>query len=174
MTTPLFMRDVSLTLKLLTGTRVEFNCDAHTAEIVAEPGDTKEYQTLCPSGSFSAAGKSTYALHIVAAQDWSATGLARFLWENAGQLAEFQYQAHGAAVAPADATPGMTGTVTLVDPSYGGEADEYAELDVELPCQSKPALATAAFPAMAAADADADAIAAAEAFAAGESAGAAA
>jgi hypothetical protein len=146
-TTPLFMRDVSLTLKLTTGTRVEFNCDVHTAEVITTPGDTIEYQTLCPDGSYSNVGKSTYALHIVAAQDWSATGLARFLWENAGALAEFQYQPHGVAVLPPTTDfPGMTGFVRLVEPTMGGEADTFAELDVELPCSTKPELITAAFP----------------------------
>ena len=153
MTTPLFMRDVSLTLKLIAaGTRVEFNCDAHLAEVIAEAGDTVEYQTLCPDGSFSSAGKSTYSLHIVAAQDWSANGLARFLWENDGARAEFQYQPHGAAVVASDDTPGMAGEITLVAPTMGGEADTYAELDVTMPCTGKPTLVTAAFPAAAEAE----------------------
>lgn len=147
MTTPLFMRDVSLTLKLTTGTRVQFNCDAHLAEIVSNPGDTVEYQTLCPTGSFSYAGKTSYELHIVAAQDWSATGLARFLWDNDGAVAEFQYQAHGiAAMPPTAGAPGMAGTCTLVAPTYGGEADTVAELEVSMPCTAKPTLVTAAFP----------------------------
>jgi hypothetical protein len=152
MTTPLFMRDVSLTLKLNPGgaTRVQFNCDAHLAEIVTTAGDTVSYQTLCATGSFSSVGASTYALHIVAAQDWTATGLAKFLWDNDGALADFQYQAHGqGAIPPTPAQPGMAGTVRLIAPSYGGEAGQYAELDVTLPCSSKPTVATAAFPALA-------------------------
>jgi hypothetical protein len=165
MTTPLFMRDVSLTLKLTAGTRLQFNCDVHTAEVVTEPGDTVDYQTLCPTGSFSSQGKATYLLHLVAAQDWSTTGLARFLWDNDGALAEFQYQAHGAAVIPPTAAaPGMSGFVRLVAPSYGGEADSYAELDVELPCSSRPTIVTSAFPALAEADADEAAAEATEAI----------
>jgi len=154
MGTPLFMRDVTLTLKLLTppgGTRVEYNCDVHTAEIVPTAGDDVSYSTLCPSGSYSSRGKTTYALHIVAAQRWDATapgGLAVFLWDHDGELAEFQYQAHGAAVAPSATAPGMTGTVMLVAGNYGGEVDSYAELDVEFPCQSKPTKIVAAFPAL--------------------------
>lgn len=158
MTTPLFMRDVSLTLQLAAGTREEFNCDAHTAEIVTTAGDPVTYQTLCPDGSFTEIAKSSYELHIVAAQDWSATGLARFLWDHEGELAEFQYQAHGADVAganaPSTSQPGMTGTVRLVAPNYGGEVENYAELDVTMPCSSKPTIATAAFPAVAEAEAE--------------------
>lgn len=156
MTTPLFMRDVSLTLKLLPAgpSRVQYNCDVHLAEVVAEPGDEVSYRTLCPTGTFSSIGATTFGLHLVAAQDWSTTGLARFLWENDGALAEFQYQPHGAAVIPPTAAmPGMTGTVRLIAPTMGGEADTYAELDVTLPCSAKPALAVAAFPALAEADA---------------------
>lgn len=151
MTTPLFMRDVSLTITLLDpapGTPAEFNCDAHTVEVVPTPGDVVSYQTLCTEGSYSNRGKSTYALHIVAAQDWSATGLARLLWEHDGERANVQYQAHGAdALPPTADTPGMEGIVTLVAPTYGGEADTFAELEVEFPYESKPTLAVAAFPA---------------------------
>lgn len=149
MGSPLFMRDVSLTLKIVggAGARAEFNCDVHTAEIVPTPGDEVTYQTLCPEGTYSAIGKTTYALHVVAAQRWDVDGLATFLWDNDGAEAEFQYQAHGEAVAPSAATPGMAGTIRLVAGAYGGEADSYAELDVTMPCTVKPTMLTAAFPA---------------------------
>jgi hypothetical protein len=152
MTTPLFMRDVSLTLKLVAaGTRLQFNCDVKTAEIVSTPGDTVEVATLCVNGQFKQIGKTAFDLHIVAVQDWSATGLAMFLWTNDGATAEFQYQAHATtAIPPTAAQPGMSGVVTLVAPNYGGEVNNYAELDVTLPCQTKPVIATAAFPALAA------------------------
>jgi hypothetical protein len=41
MTSPLFMRDVTLTLKVVggAGARAEYNCDVHTAEIVPSAGD---------------------------------------------------------------------------------------------------------------------------------------
>jgi hypothetical protein len=148
---PLFMRDVTLTLKLAAGSRVEYNCDIHTAEIITTPGDEVTYSTLCPTGSYSSIGKSTYALHIVAVQRWAADGLAAFLWDNEGELAEFQYQAHGDGAAPSSDAPGMTGEVRLIAGNYGGEVDAYAELDVTLPCTAKPSKAVAAFPAEAAA-----------------------
>jgi len=146
------MRDVTLTLTLVGGTAESFECDAHLCEVVAEAGDEVTYQTLCAEGSFSEIGRSSYALHVVAAQDWSSTGLARFLWENELALATFAYQAHGdATVVPSDTVPGMTGTIRLVAPNYGGEAETYAELDVTMPCTAKPTIAVAAFPAAAAA-----------------------
>ena len=155
MTSPLFMRDVTLTLRLSnpgTGLRTEFNCDLHTAEIVPTAGDEVSYSTLCPSGSYSSRGKTTYALHVVAAQRWDATGLAAFLWDNDGQLADFQYQAHGATVPPSTTAPGMTGQVTLIAGNYGGEVDTYPELEVEMPCTSKPTKISTAFPALDAAE----------------------
>jgi hypothetical protein len=171
MTTPLFMRDVSLKLKLGAATAVEFNCDAHLAEVLTTPGDDVTYETLCATGSFSNIGRSSYQLHIVALQDWSSTGLANFLWAHEGELATFQYQAHGTAVVPSASAPGMTGEVRLVAPNYGGEASTYAELDVTMPCTNKPTMAVAAFPAMAEAEAPAEddpAVIAAEAIAAAE------
>lgn len=154
MANPLFMRDVTLKLATIAppGTRVEFNCDLSTAEIVPEPGDEVTYSTLCPTGSYSSIGKTTYALHIVAAQRWDSTGLAAFLWDHDGELASFQYQAHGAGVVPSATEPGFSGEVRLVAGNYGGTVDEYAELDVTLPCSSKPTKNVAAFPAILEAD----------------------
>lgn len=152
---PLFMQDVTLNLKLTGGpTRTEYNCDVHLAEILSTPGDTVEYVTLCPSGAYSSIGKTTYSLHIVAAQRWAVDGLATFLWDNDGQLADFQYQAHGAGLTPSAVAPGMSGQVRLVAPNYGGEAQAYAELDVELPCSTKPTKIVAAFPAILEAESD--------------------
>jgi hypothetical protein len=152
---PLFMQDVTLNLRLVvpgTGLRTEYNCDIHTAEIISKPGDEVEYVTLCPTGSYKSVGKTTYSLHLVAAQRWAVDGLATFLWDNDGALADFQYQAHGAGVVPSATAPGMSGTVRLIAGNYGGEAATFAELDVELPCSSKPTKLVAAFPAVAAAD----------------------
>lgn len=154
--TLLFMRDASLTLKIGAGpARLEVNCEVHTVELTVAPGDVVQYQTLCPDGSYSSAGKSSYALHIVAGQDWATDGLARTLWDHEGETAEFQLQAHGAdltAHPPSASEPGLSGVVTLVAPTYGGEVDTWAELDVELPCASKPTITTAAFPTVAEAE----------------------
>jgi hypothetical protein len=147
---PLFMRDVELSLKLVSGgTKVEYQCDISTAEIVPTAGDEVTYSTLCVSGSYSSVGKTTYALHVVAVQRWAADGLAAFLWDHDGELATFQYQAHGDGVTPTADLPGMAGEVRLIAGNYGGEVDTYAELDVTLPCSSKPAKTTSAFPAVA-------------------------
>lgn len=159
MATPLFMRNVHLTLKLTAGSRIQFNCDAKVAEIVSEAGDEVEYKTLCATGSFKQVGVTTYALHLVAMQDWATNGLARFLWDNDGASAEFQYSA-SSTIPPTTAAPGMSGFVTLVAPNYGGEVETYAELDVTLPCTAKPTIVTAAFPVLAEEEAPAEGAAA--------------
>jgi hypothetical protein len=159
MTSPLFMQDVTLTLRLSSdavGARESFQCDAHTAEIVPSAGDEVTYETLCAAGSYSSVGRTTYALHIVAAQRWDATGLARYLWDNDGELADFQYQAHGDGTVPSATEPGMSGQVRLIAGNYGGEVSTYAELEVTLPCTSKPTMSVAAFPAAAEAEAPAE------------------
>lgn len=149
MGSPLFMRDVNLLLRISGDATapVEFNCDVHTAAIEPSAGDEVTYSTLCAEGSYSSRGKTSYALHVVAGQRYATDGLARFLWDHDGEVAEFQYQAHGDGVTPTAELPGMAGEVVLVAGNYGGEVDTYAELDVTLACTTKPTMIVAAFPA---------------------------
>lgn len=138
----LFLKDVSLTFEIINPpvASAEFNCNVHTVEVVPTPGDDITYRVLCPDGTLTQKGASTYVLHIVGSQDWDAAGLSRYLWENAGQTAHFVAQAHGAAVAISATAPGFEGDVVLVEGAYGGTADEWAEFDVELPCVTRPDL----------------------------------
>jgi len=143
--TLLFMRDAKVTLTLTggAGTPVEYNGQCSTAAVEVEAGDTVTYPVL--DGTIpTEIGPSSYALHLVAAQVWDAAdGLARFLWDHEGESADFVLQAHGKDVANAATTPAATGVVRLVAGSYGGEVGTYAELDVTLPCATKPTLAEA-------------------------------
>ena len=142
MATILFMKDVTLTLKLAAGTPLEFNGDCSSAAIEVTPGDEVQYPTLDGEVA-SNVGPASYALALTAGQDWSATGLARFLWDNDGATAEFSYNAHGKTAVAAPATPAVEGSVRLVAGSYGGEVGTFAEIEVSLPCLAKPDLATA-------------------------------
>ena len=49
-----------------------------------------------------------------AGQDYTATGLARFLWDNAGETADVVLNAHGQAAVAGTDTPAVTGQVKLV------------------------------------------------------------
>lgn len=141
MATLLFMRNAIISLKVGAGPAVQYQGQVSTAAVEVEAGDVVTYPVL--DGTVpSNVGPESYALHLVAAQDWSAaTGLARFLWDNAGQDAAFWINAYGATAADAD-KPAVSGTCRLVAGTYGGEVQTYAELDVTLPCLVKPTLAT--------------------------------
>jgi hypothetical protein len=145
--TPLFMRDVKLTLKAAAdATAQEFQCHVSEARVQVKPGDVKSVQTLCASGSFSSTGKPSYALVLNGYQDWDTTtgseGLAQYLWLHDGEVLDFDLQAHGELVAPSATHPHMTGQVTAVGVDYGGTINEYAPFTAELACIAKPVLAT--------------------------------
>jgi hypothetical protein len=150
------MKDALLTLAVGVATPAEYQCHVTEARIQVEPGDRVDIATLCAGGSFSEVGKSSYSLMLVGIQDWAddtgQLGLARYLWEHEGEEASFSLQAHGAAVAPSDAQPAMTGTVRLVAGDYGGVINEYAGLEVELPCMAKPEIDAGGATALAALD----------------------
>lgn len=136
----MFMKDANIKLKLAaSGTLVEYNAQVASCEIEVSPGDEVQYPTL--DGNVAAnVGPPSYALVIRAGQDYSATGLARFLWDNEGELLDFDYQAHGAGVAESASTPKVTGQCRAVPGAYGGEVGTFAEIEVSLPCSAKPTL----------------------------------
>jgi hypothetical protein len=139
---PMFMRTVKLTLKIGAAAVQEFQCHVTSARIAVEPGDTVTVKTLCTDGVFSQPGSSSYSLILEGVQDYAANGLARYLWTNQGQIADFVLQGYGETVAASASTPQMTGQVVLIAGDYGGEIEDYGRIEVELPCVSKPTLAT--------------------------------
>jgi hypothetical protein len=142
--TPLFMKDVLLTLKIGAGALSEYQCHVSEARIAVTPGERVDVKTLCATGTFSQVGKPSYSVILSGVQDWadnaSVKGLARYLWDNEGQVADYVLQAHGTAVTASATTPSVTGKCTIVPGDYGGTINEYAPLEVELPCVDKPTL----------------------------------
>jgi hypothetical protein len=139
----LFIKDASVKFVIPPGlfsAAVEYNCDVQTAELLATPGDVKEYATLCDN--ISQQGPSSYAIHLKGVQDWATGGLSLFLWTNAGATARCVIQAHGKSAAFAAATPGIDATVVITEGAYGGQSGEWAEYEVELPCTVRPTLAS--------------------------------
>lgn len=141
MATILFMKTAlfKLTVPAGTGTAVEFQGDAADVHVEVEAGDVVTYPTL-DGNVQSNTEPETYSLVMRAGQDYSATGLARFLWDNAGATADVELNAHGATAVAADATPAITGQVTLVPVQYGDEVGAFAEFEVTLPFIAKPVL----------------------------------
>lgn len=117
---------------------VDFACHVSDVAVVPTPGKVVTFTPLCPDGSVSETAADTFALEFTGAQDWSATGLARLLWDHAGEAVPFEINAYG--VAPATSTPSMVGIATAVRPQYGGKAEEYAPLDVSMPITGTPTL----------------------------------
>ena len=133
------MKTAKFSLKLGAGTAVEFQGDAADVHVEVEAGETVEYPTL--DGNVAANTEpENYSLVMRAGQDYSSTGLARFLWDNAGQVADVVLNAHGATATATDATPEVTGQVTLIPVQYGGEVSTFAEFEVTLPFVNKPVL----------------------------------
>lgn len=141
MATILYMKDVSLKLKVGAGSLVEYNAHLASAHIAVTPGAQVDYPTL-DGGVSSEVGSPTYALVLRGTQDYSADGLARFLWDNEGEILDFDYQVHGAAVAKSADTPAVTGQVRAIPGDYGGEVNTFAEIEITLPCIAKPVLDT--------------------------------
>jgi hypothetical protein len=134
---PLFVKNAIVSLGFNGGAGVQLECHVRRAAIVPTPGDVVTYQPLCTDASYSQAAADTFALELIGVQDWSATGLARLLWDNAGEDVTFSIAAYGAIAAN---TPAMTGVAKAVRPPYGGTADEWAEFDLELPISGIPVL----------------------------------
>lgn len=136
----LFMKNASVKLKVTgVGTLVEYNGQVQSAQVEVSPGDEQTYPTLDGNVAVNV-GPPTYALVLTAGQDWATTGLARFLWDNEGSLLDFEYQAHGATQVAGAATPIVVGQCRAIPGAYGGEVGTFAEIEVSLPCVTKPTL----------------------------------
>jgi len=136
------MKTAKFTLKVGAGTEVEFQGDAKDVHVEVSAGDVVEYPTLDGNVASNSEPES-YALVLAGGQDYTSTGLARFLWDNAGETADVVVNAHGQTSTPGAETPAVTGQVKLVPVAYGGEVGTFAEFEVTLPFLAKPALAIA-------------------------------
>lgn len=140
MATILFMKTALFSLKVGAGTIKTFQGDAADVHVEVSAGDKVEYPTLDGAVASNVEPES-YALVLRAGQDYTATGLARFLWDNNGQIADVVVNAFGQAAVPGAATPAVKGQVTLFPVQYGGEVGTFAEFEVTLPFVAKPLLA---------------------------------
>ena len=143
MATILFIKTARFSLKLAAGTATEFQGDAADVHVEVEAGETVDYPTL-DGAVASNAEPETYSLVMRAGQDYSSTGLARFLWQNKGQVADIVLNAHGQTAVAGVETPEIQGQVTLVPVAYGGEVGTFAEFEVTLPFVTTPVLSTTA------------------------------
>lgn len=119
----------------------DYSMDVLDVEVVPEPGDIQTVRTL-DGVSHSDAEGETWGLRIRAVIDWDTTrpGLAYYLFNNRGDKVSFEFRKDTEAISTAN--PSVTGTVTLVPISYGGNGNEYAEAEVVLPIDGTPTLDT--------------------------------
>jgi hypothetical protein len=139
----IYMADANLTLKLVAaGTAVAYQGHVNTAEVVPTAGEEVSTTTL-DGVKHVRRGAPSYALHLAGHQDYTTTGLARFLWDNAGAQAIFVLQAYGQGVTASPSKPSFTGEVTLAEGNYGGEVDTWPVIDVTMPCAARPTITLA-------------------------------
>jgi hypothetical protein len=141
MATILFMKTAKFTLGIAGAAGSEFQGDAADVHIDVTAGDVVDYPTL-DGAVASNSEPETYALVMRAGQDYSATGLARFLWDHKNEVADIVLNAHGQTAAATADTPEVTGQVTLIPVQYGGEVGTFAEFEVTLPFVTTPVLST--------------------------------
>jgi hypothetical protein len=142
MATILFMKTALFTLKVGAGTVKNFQGDAADVHVEVSAGDKVEYPTLDGAVASNVEPES-YALVMRAGQDYTANGLARFMWDNNGLIADVVVNAFGQAAVPGATTPAVKGQVVLNAVQYGGEVGTFAEFEVTLPFVAKPVLAIA-------------------------------
>jgi len=139
MATLLFIKSALVTIAVDEGLAISFQGNLQDVHVEVTAGDVVDYPTLDGEVA-SNVGKETYALVMAGAQDYSADGLARFLWDNKGKVGTVIVNAHGQEAIASDATPSVEGTVTLVPVQYGGAVEEFAEFEVTLPFTAEPIL----------------------------------
>lgn len=138
----LYLSNASVVMRLATesaSANREWNGHCTTAEVVPSAGEEDSVVTL-DGVRHVRIGVSAYALHLVFGQDWSASGISTWLWNNAGLAAVVGVRATLDPIGPN--FPQMEGTVILAEGTYGGEAESWAEGEVTLPFTTKPSLRT--------------------------------
>lgn len=124
----------------LGGTPTSFKEDVIAARVVSEPGAVQKVVTL-DGVTHQDAEPESYSLELTMVQDWDSTrpGLAYYLFNNKNTKVPFALNVHPSGTATGDADmPPISGTVTCVPASYGGEANQYATTTVTLPIDGTP------------------------------------
>lgn len=121
------------------GSNHDYSAACTAVAVVPEQGDENEIVTL-DAVRHVRYGPTAYTLQITAAQDWSATGFSRWLYENEGKDAYFSVGLNGTLMDASN--PRLTGSCVLVAGQFGGEAETWIEAEIEMPCYAKPIVQT--------------------------------
>lgn len=114
-----------------TATAISVECQV-TGATIAATADPKELTTLC--GKVTVPGITAYVLNLDYAQDWNEDGISTFLYENDGELVDFEVKP------TADVAPTATGQCYIVPGDFGGTAGEIMVGSVALGIEGKPVI----------------------------------
>jgi hypothetical protein len=120
----------------------DFSDDVTSARVNSTPGAVQKIVTL-DGVTHQDAEPESWSLDLTCVQDWDSVrpGLAYYLFANKGTQVAFVYNEYPSGTGTGSATkPPMSGTVTLVPISYGGEANIFATTEVSLPMTGAPTL----------------------------------
>jgi hypothetical protein len=95
-----------------------------------------DFNGMAPGANYSFPTSTKRTLDITALQDWTPTGLSRYLWDHAGETVNVTFE-------PVNGAEGFTAVVTLVEPSAGGANESVATFSVSLPIKGRPVLVPA-------------------------------
>lgn len=119
-TTGTVMRNATVKL----GT-TDYALECTTAKLVPDQ-EVSTITTLVPGGQVVDAPEPTWTLELEGLQEWAATRLARYLWENAGTIVAFEFAPKAGAVGT---VPTWAGEVFLKHTQVGGEQGEWLTTD---------------------------------------------
>lgn len=127
MARPYALREITLKL----GSK-EFQCWVKSYRLEADT-PTTEWQTLCPSGTGTVAGVTTFNLTVSGynEHDGGQKSLSWFLLNNDGDKETFEIVDNGIKI---------SGEVTIVPPQLGGTVGELSEFDLTFPLSGKPTI----------------------------------
>lgn len=133
---PQLLKEITLVLG-----STDFSMDVIDAEVVPEPGDVQTVKTL-DGVTHQDAESETWSLRLRCVIDWDTVrpGLAYYLYNNRGDKVAVRFRKDTSAISTTN--PEVQGNVTLVPISYGGNGNEYAEAEVNLPFDGTPTLDT--------------------------------
>lgn len=111
----------------------DFHCQVIVGLVATEQTDSI-IDAMC--GRVTTPGPVGYYLDLTYFQDWSSSGISKYLWDAADDAtAAFSFSPQE------DGTPGMTGTVYLKKPAaFSGAPRQPAQDRVRMPCTAKPTL----------------------------------
>ena len=104
-----------------------------TSVALTPTSNTVSITGMKPDAIYQDSSPATWVADITYMQDWSETGLSRYLFENEGESVTI-------ALSPVSGGPTFTVTATIVTGAVGGSVGEFATATVSLPLSGKPVL----------------------------------